>query len=129
MRVQPGIFRTYDIRGKYGEGISQEFAAQLAHAFLVLYPHMRKIAVAHDPAPNSPGLARALKEVFQEQGREVIDLALAPDPLYYFSLFHNGYDGGVMVSSSHVIEFSGFTLTVRKPGFSYMEDVVEDELE
>jgi len=127
--VNPSIFRTYDIRGKYGEDISQEFAFQLAHAFLVLYPHMKKIAVAHDPAPNSPVLAAVLKEVFLEQGREVIDLGLAPDPLYYFSLFHYGYDGGIMVSSSHVIEFSGFTLTVRKPGSSYAEDVVEDELE
>ncbi|MDO8474242.1 MAG: phosphomannomutase/phosphoglucomutase [bacterium] len=129
MKVNPGIFRTYDIRGKYGEEISQEFATQLAHAFLVLYPHMKKIAVAHDPAPNSPLLAATLKEVFLQQGKEVIDLGLSPDPLYYFSLFFYGYDGGVMVSSSHVIEFSGFTLTVRKPGSPYVEDVVEEELE
>lgn len=129
MKVNPGIFRAYDIRGKYGEEISQEFASQLAHAFLVLYPHMKRIAVAHDAAPNSPLLAAALKEVFLQQGREVIDLGLDPDPLYYFSLFHYGYDGGVMVSSSHMIEFSGFTLSVRKPGSSYVEDVVEKELE
>ncbi len=128
MKVNPAIFRTYDIRGKYGEEISQEFAAQLAHAFLVLYPHMKKIAVAHDPASSASLLAAALKEVFLQQGREVIDLGLAPDPLYYFSLFFYGYDGGVMVSSSHMVEFSGFTLTVGKPGSSYPEDVVEDEL-
>src|SRR3989338_3723948 len=129
MKVNPTIFRTYDIRGKYGEEISQEFASQLARAFLVLYPHMKKIAVAHDPALNSPVLAAAVKEVFLQQGREVVDLGLAPDPLYYFSLFFYGYDGGVMVSSSHMVEFSGFTLTVKKPGSSYVEDVVEDELE
>ena len=34
-----------------------------------------------------------------------------------------------MVSSSHVIEFSGFTLAVRKLGNSFAEDVVEIELE
>ena len=129
MKVNPTIFRTYDIRGKYGEEISQEFASQLARAFLVLYPHMKKIAVAHDPAPNSPVLAAALKEIFLRQGREVIDLGLAPDPLFYFALSPYGYDGGVMVSSSHVIEFSGFTLSVRRLGSSYVEDVVEDELE
>lgn len=129
MKVNPGIFRTYDIRGKYGEDISKEFAAQLAHAFLVLYPHMKKLVVARDAAPNSLGLAEAIKEVFLHQGREVIDLGLAPDPLYYFSLFSYGYDGGVMVSSSHMVEFSGFTLTVRKLGSLEVEDVVEDELE
>lgn len=128
MKVNPTVFRTYDIRGKYGEDISKEFAQHLAHAFLVLYPHMRTIAVAHDPAPNSPELAAALKDVFLEHAREVVDLGLSPDPLYYFSLFHYGYDGGVMVSSSHVIEFSGFTLTVRKPGSSYVEDIVESDL-
>ncbi len=129
MKAHPGIFRTYDIRGKYGREISKELASQLAHAFLVLYPHVKNIAVAHDPASNSPLLAGALREVFLQQGREVIDLGLAPDPLFYFSLFFYGYDGGVMVSSSHVIEFSGFTLTVRKPGSPYVEDVVEDDLE
>ena len=65
MKVNPGVFRTYDIRGKYGEEISKEFATQLAHAFLVLYPHMKKIVVARDAAPHSPVLAEAVK-----QGRE-----------------------------------------------------------
>src|SRR3989338_7994253 len=129
MKVNPAVFRAYDIRGKYGEDISEEFAARLAHAFLVLYPHMKKIAVARDAAPHSLQLAEAVKEVFLRQGREVIDLGLAPDPLYYFSLFHYGYDGGVMVSSSHMVEFSGFTLSVRKLGSLEVEDVVEDELE
>lgn len=130
MEINPTIFRTYDIRGRYPKELSEGVARKIAQAFVELYPHAKRLVVAYDTRPSSPSLAQALTGVLQEQGKEVISLGVAPDPLFYFSMFHYGYEGGMMVSGSHNLgSFNGITLSVKRSGKDIVQDVVEDELE
>jgi phosphomannomutase/phosphoglucomutase len=130
IKINPSIFRAYDIRGIYPNDLNEEAAWRIAKAFGELYPQAKKIVVARDPRISSPSLAKAVKESLVEVGKEVADINIAPDPLFYFSIFHYHFDGGIMVSGSHnPKEHNGLTLHVKKPGKEISEDVIGKDLE
>lgn len=99
--IKDNIFRGYDIRGTYPDELNEGAVYWTTKAFCELYPASRKVVLARDPRPSSPALADAARKAFLEAGREVIDLGIAPDPLWYFCIMHYGNDGGLMISGSH----------------------------
>src|SRR3989344_8726593 len=128
--VNPNIFRTYDIRGIYPEDLNEEIAYLVAKAYGNLYPNAKKIVVARDPRLSSPVLAKKIIEGLIETGKEIIDIGIAPDPLFYFSIFHYRFDGGIVISGSHNPKnYNGLTLHIRKPGKKISEDVIGKDLE
>ncbi len=129
-KIDPYIFRAYDIRGKYPKELNQESAYRIAMAFSVLYPDAKKIVVARDPRHSSPFLFKSIANALLKAGKEVIDIGIAPDPLFYFTIFNYKTDGGIMISGSHnPKEYNGLTLHIRKNNQEVSEDVVEDDLE
>ena len=130
MKVNPSIFRAYDIRGRYPEELSEEVVSYIAKAYLTLYPHVKTLVMAYDTRPSSPLLAGAIRKVFVASGKNVVDLGLAPDPLFYFTLFHHGYDGGIVVSGSHSLgSFNGLSISVKREGEEYASDVIGKDLQ
>lgn len=130
MKINSDIFRAYDIRGIYPDDLNEEGAWRIAAAFGDLYPKAKKIVVAHDPRLSSPSLVKKITEALMETGKEVIDIGIAPDPLFYFSIFYYHFDGGIMVSGSHnPKEYNGLTLHIRKPDKEISEDVIGKDLE
>ena len=130
MKVNPNIFRAFDIRGIYPRELNDEIVYRIIRAYTFLYPWTEKIVVASDTRLSSPLLSRAVKKALVDSGKEVIDIAIAPDSLFYFSIFHYRFDGGVMISGSHnPKEYNGLTLNVRKPNKKISEDVIEKDLE
>lgn len=128
--ISPNIFRAYDIRGIYPSDLNEEITRQITLAYIHLYPLAQKIVVAWDPRFSSPGLSKAVIQVLIENGKEVIDIGIAPDPLFYFSIFHYKFDGGIMISGSHnPKEYNGLTLNVRKPDKKNPEDIIGRDLE
>ena len=129
MKINPNIFRAYDIRGIYPVELNENIAGQITLAYINLYPFAHKIVIAHDSRSSSPVLAKAIVNTLIEAGREVINLDIAPDPLFYFSIFHYSFDGGIMVSGSHnPKEYNGLTLHIRKPDKKISEDVIGKDL-
>lgn len=129
-KINPSIFRTYDIRGIYPEELNEDVAFSLTAAFVDLYPFPKKIVVAWDTRKSSPILADSIIKALFKAGKEVINLGIAPDPLFYFSIFHYKFDGGIMISGSHnPKEYNGLTFHIRKPGKEMSEDVIGKELE
>jgi len=119
MKINPVIFRAYDIRGIYPRDLSEEGAFQIASAFAKLYPQARKIVVARDSRLSSPSLAKIVIKALVEQAREVRDLGLAPDPLFSFSLAHYKFDAGIMVTASHnPPRYNGLILNFKGKGVS-----------
>lgn len=130
MKINPSIFRTYDIRGVYPDHLNEEVVAKIAQAFADLYPQAKKIVVARDPRSSSPSLTKNIIRALTSRGREVIDIGIAPDPLFYFSIFHNHLGGGIMVSGSHnPQQYNGLTLHAKKPEKKISEDVIKEDLE
>jgi len=128
--INPNIFRAYDIRGIYPNDLNDEVARRIIFAYSSFYPWTKKIVVARDPRLSSPSLAKAVIDALVKTSKEVIDIGIAPDPLFYFSIFHYKLDGGIMISGSHnPKEYNGLTLHIRKPGKKISEDVIEEDLE
>jgi len=129
-KVNQTIFRTYDIRGKYPDELNREAAFRIAKAFAKIFPFARKIVLARDPRLSSPRLAEAMIKALADADREIVDIGIAPDPLFYFSIFNYNLDGGIMISGSHKPKgYNGITLNIRKPGNGLPEDVIGSDLE
>lgn len=121
MRVDPVIFREYDIRGVYNEQFNTEFAYHLGRAYS-RYTSTRfnkknlKITLGYDARLSSPDIAAALARGLKESGVHVIHIGLVTTPISYFSTFAlEGVDGGVMITGSHnPPEYNGFKISVGK---------------
>jgi phosphomannomutase/phosphoglucomutase len=127
--IKDNIYRAYDIRGIYPDDLNENAVYYTTKAFCELYPHMKKVVLARDPRPSSPALAEAATKAFLEYGLEVVNLGIAPDPLWYFSIFHYGLDGGLMISGSHnPSHHNGLTYHARKTAQTPSEELMGESL-
>ena len=116
-RVNPAIFREYDIRGVAERDFDADFAFALGRAYgsLVVSRGKRRVAVGRDCRLSSDGYAAALREGLCATGLEVLDLGVCPTPLLYFSLHHYDLDGGIQVTGSHnPADHNGFKICLDK---------------
>lgn len=110
MKVNPNIFRRYDIRGIYPLEINEEIAYLIGRAFVkFLGKKHPKIVVGMDNRLSSPSLFKSLTKGILEEGANVIDIGLVTSPMFYFGVSHFGFDGGVQTTASHnPPEYNGF---------------------
>lgn len=123
MKVNPKIFKAYDIRGVYPAEINGQTAYKIGRAFVeFLKKPQPKIVVARDGRFSSPVLRKNLVKGLVDSGAVVFDLGLATTPTFYFSAAHYGYDGGINITASHnPKEYNGFKL-VRENAFPIGEN-------
>jgi len=95
-----GIFKAYDIRGIYGEELTDDMAFRIGRAFATLLKP-RTVAVGRDMRPHSLPLFQALARGLNLHGADVIDLGLCSTPMTYFGIGSFGADAGIMVTASH----------------------------
>src|SRR5581483_5755060 len=109
--LNPTIFREYDIRGIAETELATPDVVQLGRALGTLLRRKSgpKINLGRDTRLSSPRLRDALLEGLLRSGCEVTDIGVVPTPVLYYSVFHLGADGGVMITGSHnPPEFNGF---------------------
>ena len=117
VRINPAIFRSYDIRGVVGYDLNERVAEAIGKAFGTFLKERGskgapgQVAVARDVRLSSPSLAEALMSGLASTGLDIIDLGVIPTPLLYFYLFQHEIDGGIIVTGSHnPPEFNGFKI-------------------
>jgi phosphomannomutase len=98
--VNPAIFSAYDIRGIYGETLTDEVAYRIGRA-AAQYLQVPQIAVGRDMRLSSPKLAEALIRGITDQGVDVVNLNLTPTDGLYFAVGKFNYAAGIMVTASH----------------------------
>ena len=120
VKINPLIFREYDIRGKYPDEFNEDAAYKIGTAFseyLNSKKHFGQVVVGRDARLSSLDLSRALRQGILDQGRDVIDTGLCSTPLFYFALNHSRAAGGAMITASHnPKEYNGAKL-VREGGW------------
>jgi len=105
-----GIFKAYDIRGIYGDTLTEDVAYKIGKAF-VTFLRPRTVVVGRDMRPHSTPLFRALSRGITELGADVIDLGLCSTPMSYFANGKLGADASVMITASHNPgEWNGFKM-------------------
>lgn len=95
------IFKSYDIRGKVGSQLSNEFVKTIAGHFASWLPEEGTIAVGHDMRPDSASLAKSFIEGLTEQGYDVWDLGLITSDMVYFAVGKWDLAGGAVITASH----------------------------
>jgi phosphomannomutase len=105
-----GIFKAYDIRGSYPDELDEATAGTIGYAFARLLKNGR-IVIGRDVRLSSPALARAFTGGYTAAGGAVTDIGMVSTPLLYYAIIEGAFDGGVMVTASHLPgEMNGFKL-------------------
>lgn len=105
-----GIFKAYDIRGIYGQDLTDDLAYKIGRAF-VTFTGCTKVVIARDIRPHSEPLFAHLAKGIMEQGANVIDIGFGSTPMSYFANGTLGADGSIMITASHnPAEWNGFKL-------------------
>ncbi|OVE73472.1 hypothetical protein BVX94_03770 [bacterium B17] len=122
-----GIFKAYDIRGIYGDTLTEELATDIARAYAT-FLKCKKVVVGRDMRPHSEPLFEAFAKGLTMQGADVIDVGMCTSPMSYYANGTLGADGGVMITASHNTgEWNGFKLSraqaVPISGASGIQDI------
>src|SRR5438105_12261896 len=98
--VDPSIFKAYDVRGIYGQNLTEPVAYRIGRA-AAQYLNVPEIAVGRDMRTSSPQLADSLLHGIIDQGVNAIDLGMTTTDGLYFAVGKFNYPAGVMITASH----------------------------
>ena len=94
------IFKAYDIRGIYGQDLTQDIFYKIARAY-ARFIAPRKVVVARDCRTSSNALFDAFAQGLVDEAVDVVDIGLASTPMSYFANSFLKADGSVMITASH----------------------------
>ncbi|WP_281983039.1 phosphomannomutase [Thalassorhabdomicrobium marinisediminis] len=103
-------FKSYDVRGKLGEELTEEICEAIGRAFArVMEPET--VVTGRDIRDSSAALQEALHRGLVAEGVTVYDIGLCGTEEVYFATDHYGAGGGLMVTASHnPIDYNGIKL-------------------
>ena len=106
MKINPSIFKAYDIRGIYPNDINEEIIKKITRAIYYFFAKTLKksslkIVLGYDMRLSSPPLYQSVRDTLVNLGTTVIDIGMVPTPtVYFYSLFAKA-DAGIQISASH----------------------------
>lgn len=102
-KINPSIFRAYDIRGVVGEGLTEQSMYALGQAIgsMAIAHGEKRIAMGRDGRLSGPMLSRALCAGLLASGCDVLDIGVVPTPLLYYATQMMDTRSGVMLTGSH----------------------------
>jgi phosphomannomutase len=99
-KINPKIFKAYDVRGIYPAEIDEAGVYQIARAFCqFLKP--KQIVIGCDVRFSSPSLKQAAIKGALDENVKVVDVGEISTDMLYFAVAHYGYDGGFTITASH----------------------------
>jgi len=114
-KLNKGIFKAYDIRGKYPTEIDEEVVSRVTGA-LVKYFKTGTIIIGRDARLSSPSLYQTLVSELKNNSKlKIIQGGLMTTPMLYFLVNHYKAVGGIMITASHnPKEFNGLKVVEKK---------------
>jgi phosphomannomutase len=113
MKINPEIFKAYDIRGVYPEEINEDTVYNIGRA-LAEYLKPKKIVIGRDIRKSSDALREALIKGIIEGGVDVVDIGIATTPMIYYASGKLEVDAGVIITASHnPAEYNGLKLCLK----------------
>ncbi|UCG95748.1 MAG: phosphomannomutase/phosphoglucomutase [archaeon] len=111
-----GIFKAYDVRGKYPGEINEEWAFRIGLAF-AKFLKGKKVVIGMDARESSTSIKEAVMGGLCSENKEITDIGLCNTPMLYFALIKWNLDGGIMISASHnPPEFNGIKMVKNVDG-------------
>ena len=128
MELLKNIFREYDIRGIYGEELSDELAYHIGRAFgtKLVRQNIPSTVVAYDNRLSSESLEANLVKGLVDTGILVKRIGLATTPMCYFAANYTGCNSSMMITASHnPKEYNGFKFSYNGIHNAYGPSVME----
>ncbi|PIQ69290.1 MAG: phosphomannomutase/phosphoglucomutase [Candidatus Tagabacteria bacterium CG11_big_fil_rev_8_21_14_0_20_41_11] len=126
-KINPSVFKAYDIRGIYPSEINEE-AAYLISKSLVKFLNAKSIVAARDMRPSSAPLYEAVLKGLKEMGVKIFGVGLSSTPMHTFVMNFENADAGIMITASHnPAKYNGLKLE-RKLGTSIGEGSGMEEI-
>lgn len=136
MKINPYIFRGYDIRGEVDKDLNSEVVEHIGKAFGTYLKRrgIKKIVVSRDSRATSPEYSEAIIRGLSWTGIDIIDIGMELIGTFYWSQYYLNCQGGVYVTSSHnPVNYNGFKLandfseTLVSEGIQELRLIVENE--
>lgn len=102
-KIEPSIFRNYDIRGVVGETLTLKGVYEIGRAIgtEAAARGQRSVITARDGRNSSRELRDALAKGLRDSGCDVFDIGSTPTPVLYFATHYLNTNSGVMITGSH----------------------------
>ena len=113
MKINPFIFRGYDIRGEVDKDLNPEVIELIgqAHGTYLKSIGVDKAVVGSDNRLSSESYRQAVIKGLNETGVNTIDLGLSLSPIVYWAQYYFKSKGAVMITGSHnPVEYNGLKL-------------------
>ncbi len=111
MQIDPGLFKSYDVRGIYPSELNDDIAYGIGRCFPSLVGGAR-IVVGRDMRPSGESLFEAFARGATEAGADVTYIGMVSTDALYFAVGKYGFDGGVMITASHnPAQYNGMKFT------------------
>jgi phosphomannomutase / phosphoglucomutase len=127
MKINPNIFREYDIRGVVTEDLGSEVIVQIGKGLGTYLKRQgaTRFTIGRDGRLSSERIANDLKDGLVSTGLSITDIGMCPTPVLYFSVPQLQIDGGIMITGSHnPPEFNGIKVALGKTAV-YGEQIQE----
>jgi phosphomannomutase len=121
VKVNPDIFKAYDIRGIYPDDLNEPIAYLIGRAFADYLAGMPEIGlplrvvVGRDMRLSGPSLHAELLRGLTEQGADVLDIGMVSTDQYYFTCAETGLPGMMVTASHNPKEYNGVKMVKRMP--------------
>ncbi len=125
MKVNPAIFKAYDIRGIYPDDINEEAGYAIGRAF-VTFLKVDTVVVGRDMRLSGPQMFDAVTRGLMDQGADVINIGMVSTDQYYYACAVLG-QAGIMVTASHnPAQYSGLKMVKKMPQLLSGDQGIQD---
>ncbi len=125
MKVNPGIFKAYDIRGIYPRDLDENTAYLIGRAFAT-FLKPEKVLVGRDMRLSGPAMFAQVTRGLMEQGVDVIDIGMVSTDQYYFACTKLQLPGIMVTASHNPKEYSGFKMVRQMPYLLSGDEGIQD---
>ena len=125
-KINPVIFREYDVRGIYGDDLNEDVAYTVGKAFGSYVRELgeSKVILGHDNRDSYMEIYSALMMGILDSGVNVFSLGLVTTPMHNFAKIYYDVNAGIMVTASHnPKEYNGFKMSVKKNDSLYGKEL------
>lgn len=136
MKINPYIFRGYDLRGLVGKDLNPDIMEHIGKAYgtFLMRRNISKAIVGFDSRETSPQYSESIIKGLNWAGVDVINIGMNLVGTFYWTQYYFSCKGGVYISASHnPIEYNGckftidFSETLVSEGIQTLREMVEKE--
>ncbi len=127
MKINPYIFRGYDLRGEVGKDLNPEIVLHLGKVYgTYLTRHgISKAVISRDCRLTSPAYSEAMIKGLNFAGIDTIDIGMELVGTFYWAQYYLNCQAGVYVSASHnPAQYNGFKFAI-----DFSETLVSDSMQ